>query len=78
MCNEAARRAALHLIRHDFSQVRIELTFPDGLPNLAATHSIRITDPAAMVMASSAATTARLNSCGGGGISSSPQGKLVR
>jgi len=49
MCNEAARRTALGLIREDFNQVGIELTFPEGLPNLAATDSIRITDPAAIV-----------------------------
>ncbi len=49
MCNEAARRAALGLIRGDFNQVRIALTFPEGAPNLAASDSIRITDPAAIV-----------------------------
>ncbi|QXQ04742.1 SOS response-associated peptidase family protein [Sphingosinicellaceae bacterium] len=49
MCNEAARRTALNLIRDDFRKVRIELTFPEGLPNLAPLDSIRITDPAAIV-----------------------------
>lgn len=49
MCNEATRRAALGLIREDFNQVGIELTFPEGAPNLASTDSIRITDPAAIV-----------------------------
>lgn len=49
MCNEAARRIALGLIREDFNQVGIELSFPEGAPNLAATDSIRITDPSAIV-----------------------------
>lgn len=45
MCNEVARRVALGLIRDDISQLRIPLRFPEGLPNLAALDSIRITDP---------------------------------
>ena len=49
MCNEAARRTALHLIRADFSQVRIELTFPEGLPNLGEAPHIRITDSTVIV-----------------------------
>ena len=49
MCNEIRRRIALGQVRDDFSQVRIPLEFPEGLPNLAALDSIRITDPAAIV-----------------------------
>lgn len=49
MCNEIRRRIALGQIRDDFSQVRIPLEFPEGLPNLAPLDSIRITDPAAIV-----------------------------
>lgn len=49
MCNEIRRRIALGQIRDDFSQVRIPLVFPEGLPNLAALDSIRITDPAAII-----------------------------
>ena len=51
MCNEAARRTALNLIREDFSQVRIPLVFPEGLPNLQSLDSIRITDPTVIVRA---------------------------
>ena len=51
MCNEAARRIALGLIREDFSQRRIPLRFPEGLPNLAATDSVRITDRTLVVRA---------------------------
>ena len=52
MCNEAARRTALGLMREDFRQVGIELTFPDGAPNLGEAPSIRITDTTVIVRAS--------------------------
>jgi putative SOS response-associated peptidase YedK len=52
MCNEQRRRIALGQIRDDFSQIRIPLRFPEGLPNLAALDSIRITDPNAIIRAS--------------------------
>src|SRR3712207_1404741 len=45
MCNEVRRRVALGQIRDDFSEIRIPLRFPEGLPNLAPLYSIRITDP---------------------------------
>ncbi len=51
MCNETRRRIALGQVRDDFSEVRIPLRFPEGLPNLAAEDSIRITDPNAIVRA---------------------------
>lgn len=51
MCNEAARRTALNLMRDDFRQVRIELAFPEGLPNLGEAPSIRITDSSVIVRA---------------------------
>lgn len=49
MCNEVRRQVALGQIRDDFSQIRIPLLFPEGLPNLAPLESIRITDPNAIV-----------------------------
>lgn len=49
MCNEIRRRVALGQIRDAFSELRIPLRFPEGLPNLAPLESIRITDPAAIV-----------------------------
>jgi putative SOS response-associated peptidase YedK len=49
MCNEIRRNIALGNIRDDFSQLRIPLRFPEGLPNLAPLDSIRITDPTAIV-----------------------------
>lgn len=51
MCNEAARRIALGQLRDDWSQLKIPLTFPEGLPNLAPEESIRISDPALIVRA---------------------------
>ena len=52
MCNEQRRRVALGQIRDDFSQIRIPLRFPEGLPNLAPLESIRITDANAIIRAS--------------------------
>jgi putative SOS response-associated peptidase YedK len=49
MCNEVRRRVALGQVRDDFSEIRIPLRFPEGLPNLAPLDSIRITDPNAIV-----------------------------
>jgi putative SOS response-associated peptidase YedK len=51
MCNEQRRRVALGQIRDDFSELRIPLRFPEGLPNLAPLESIRITDPNAIIRA---------------------------
>jgi putative SOS response-associated peptidase YedK len=53
MCNEQRRRVALGQIREDWSHTRIPLRFPEGLPNLAPLDSIRITDPNAIIRASS-------------------------
>lgn len=49
MCNEIRRRVALGEIRDAFSQLRIPLRFPEGLPNLAPADSVRITDSTAIV-----------------------------
>ena len=61
MCNEAARRVSVDQIHDAFREFRIPLLFPEGLPNLAALDSIRITDPTVIVRAaSSGANTAEL------------------
>jgi putative SOS response-associated peptidase YedK len=49
MCNEIRRNIALGQISEDFSQLRIPLRFPEGLPNLAPLDSVRITDSTAIV-----------------------------
>ncbi|SFS00578.1 SOS response-associated peptidase family protein [Sphingomonas jatrophae] len=51
MCNEARRQVALGDIRTDWGQTRIPLVFPEGLPNLAATDSVRITDQTPIIRA---------------------------
>ncbi len=51
MCNEAARRISLGQIREDWSQIKIPLLFPEGLPNMAPLDSIRITDPTVIIRA---------------------------
>jgi putative SOS response-associated peptidase YedK len=51
MCNEAARRIALDQLRNDWSELKIPLRFPEGLPNFQPTDSIRITDPLAIIRA---------------------------
>jgi putative SOS response-associated peptidase YedK len=51
MCNENRRRIALGMVKDGFSQVRIPLRFPEGMPNLEPLDSIRITDRNAIVRA---------------------------
>lgn len=51
MCNEAARRIELGLLRDDFSQLRIPLTFPEGAPNMEPLPGFKITDPTVIVRA---------------------------
>ena len=51
MCNEVARRISLGQLREDWSQLRVPLVFPEGLPNLAPLDSIRITDPTLILRA---------------------------
>jgi len=52
MCNEHRRAVALGQIVDDWSQLRIPLRFPEGMPNLAPLDSIRISDPTAIIRAS--------------------------
>jgi hypothetical protein len=52
MCNEIRRRIAPGQMREHILHLRIPLTFREGAPNLAATDSIRITDPTLIVRAS--------------------------
>ena len=51
MCNEAARRIALHQLREDWSQTGIELTFPEGQPNMAPLDGFRITERTTIIRA---------------------------
>ena len=51
MCNEAARLRSLGEISEEFSELKIPLRFPEGLPNLGEAPSIRITDTTVIVRA---------------------------
>lgn len=51
MCNEAARRIELGLLRNDFNELKIPLRFPEGFPNMAPLNSFRITDATVIVRA---------------------------
>ena len=51
MCNEIARRIALGQLREDWSELKVPLVFPEGLPNLGRQDSIRITDTALVLRA---------------------------
>src|SRR5687767_13952049 len=51
MCNENRRLVALGKVREGFSQLRIPLRFPEGMPNLEPLVGIRITDRNAIVRA---------------------------
>ena len=52
MCNDYRRTPPMETIREQWSQTRIPLRFPEGLPNLAPLDSIRITDRSAIIRAS--------------------------
>jgi len=51
MCNEAARRIELGMLRNDFNELKIKLRFPEGFPNMQPLDSFRITDPTVIVRA---------------------------
>ena len=55
MCNEAARRIELGLLRNDFSELKIPLRFPEGFPNMEPLGSVRITDRTVIVRAAAEA-----------------------
>lgn len=52
MCNDyRLRRLTLDWIRKDFRDIRIEIRFPEGIPNLEPREDVRITDLAPIVRA---------------------------
>jgi len=51
MCNDYRSRVDLDTIRQDFSEIRIRIRFPEGIPNLQPRDDIRITDMGAIVRA---------------------------
>ena len=55
MCNEAYRRGQIDKIRREWSQLKIPLRFPEGVPNFAPLPSIRITDRVEIIRAAAGA-----------------------
>ena len=51
MCNEAYRRRQIGEIASDWAETRVPLRFPEGLPNLPAQESVRITDRTPIIRA---------------------------
>ncbi len=55
MCNDYRLKVDIETIRQDFSDLRINIRFPEGIPNLAPRDDVRITDTAPIVRASAEA-----------------------
>jgi putative SOS response-associated peptidase YedK len=53
MCNEYARRTTPEQLRAGWGATDVKLIFPEGMPNMPALDSIRITDPAVILRAAS-------------------------
>ena len=51
MCNEYARRITPEQLRAGWGVADMKLLFPEGMPNMPALDSIRITDPAVIIRA---------------------------
>ena len=51
MCNDYRLKVDIETIRQDFSDLRINIRFPEGIPNLAPRDDVRITDTALIVRA---------------------------
>jgi putative SOS response-associated peptidase YedK len=49
MCNDYRVRVPLDKIRQDFSDIKIRIRFPEGIPNLQPRDDVRITDAAPIV-----------------------------
>lgn len=52
MCNDYRLKLEIEAIRRDFEDIRVNIRFPEGIPNLEPKDDIRITDPAPIVRAS--------------------------
>ena len=51
MCNEFARRMTPDRLRAGWGDADAKLLFPEGVPNMPALDSIRITDPSVILRA---------------------------
>jgi len=55
MCNDYRLALDIERIREDFADIRIRITFPEGIPNMEPRPDIKITDTAPVVRAASGA-----------------------
>lgn len=53
MCNDYQLLVDIQAIREDFADVRVNIRFPEGIPNLEPRQDVRITDLAPIVRAAS-------------------------
>jgi putative SOS response-associated peptidase YedK len=60
MCNDYRLNVDLATIAGDFSELKIKLDFPEGVPNLQARDDIKITDVAPIIRAGADAGSAEL------------------
>jgi putative SOS response-associated peptidase YedK len=60
MCNDYRSHVDLDTMRQDFSEIRIGIRFPEGVPNLQPRDDIRLTDMAPIVRADGEPGTADL------------------
>lgn len=60
MCNDYRLNVDLDTITGDFSDLKIKIDFPDGVPNVEARNDIKITDVAPIVRSGSAPGSAQL------------------
>lgn len=60
MCNDYRLNVDLDTIAGDFSDLKIKIDFPDGVPNIEARDDIRITDVAPIVRAAAERGAAQL------------------
>lgn len=51
MCNDYRSRVELDTIRQDFSDIKVRIRFPEGIPNLQPRDDVKITDLGAIVRA---------------------------
>jgi putative SOS response-associated peptidase YedK len=60
MCNDYRLKVEVETIRQDFSDLKIRIRFPEGVPNLPSRDDIRITDTAPIVRIAATAGDAEL------------------
>ncbi len=60
MCNDYRLKVDIEWIRKDFGAIQIDMSFPEGIPNMQPRDDVRITDLAPIVRAGNGPATADL------------------